>query len=133
MKIIKLSKISHNKIITIVGCGGNRDKTKRPIMGEISTNYSDYVIFTSDNPRFENPRKILKDITCKLDKKNYKIIVKRKKAIKRGIQMLSKNDILLLLGKGHEDYQVIKGKKRPFSDKNVVFKYIRRWYNVSVN
>ena len=126
-KIIKeMSKIDHNKIITIIGCGGNRDKSKRPIMGEIATNNSDYVIFTSDNPRFENPKKILKDITCKLDKKNYKIIKERKKAIKNAIQMLSKNDILLLLGKGHEDYQIIKNKKLPFSDKNVVLKYIRR-------
>ena len=126
-KIIKeVSKIPHNKIITIVGCGGNRDKRKRPIMGDIATTYSDFVIFTSDNPRYEKPRKILKNIICKLDNKNYKIIVKRKKAIKNGIQMLSKNDILLLLGKGHEDYQIIKDKKYPFSDKNIVLKYIRR-------
>mgnify|MGYP003306772759 CR=1 FL=1 len=126
-KIIKeVSKIPHNKVITIVGCGGNRDKTKRPIMGAIATNYSDYVIFTSDNPRYEKPKKILKDITCKLDNKNYKIVIKRKKAIKNAIQMLSKNDILLLLGKGHEEYQVIKDKRRPFSDKDVVLKYIRR-------
>ena len=79
-----------------------------------------------DNPRFENPKKILKDITCKLDKKNYKIIVKRKKAIKKGIQMLLKNDILLLLGKGHEDYQIIKNRQCSFSDKDVVLKFIRR-------
>ena len=126
-KIIKeVSKINHNRVITIIGCGGNRDKTKRPIMGDIATNYSDFVIFTSDNPRYEKPKKILKDITCKLDNKNYKIIVNRKKAIKRGIQMLEKNDILLLLGKGHEDYQIIKNKKYPFSDKNIVLKYIRR-------
>ena len=95
-------------------------------MGRINTLIFDYVIFTSDNPRFENPRKILKDITCKLDKKNYKIITKRKKAIKRGIQMLTKNDILLLLGKGHENYQIIKDKKIPFSDKDVVLDYLRR-------
>ena len=126
-KIIKeVSKINHNRVITIIGCGGNRDKTKRPIMGDIATNYSDFVIFTSDNPRYEKPKKILKDITCKLDNKNYKIIVNRKKAIKRGIQMLEKSDILLLLGKGHEDYQIIKNKKYPFSDKNIVLKYIRR-------
>ena len=126
-KIIKeVSKIKHNRVITIIGCGGNRDKTKRPIMGAIATTYSNFVIFTSDNPRYENPKKILKDITCKLDKKNYKIIVKREKAIKSGIQMLEKNDILLLLGKGHEDYQIIKNKKCPFSDKNIVLKYIRR-------
>ena len=126
-KIIKeVSKIPHNRIITIIGCGGNRDKTKRPIMGSIATTYSDFVIFTSDNPRFEKPRKILKDITCKLDKKNYKIVIMRKKAIKKGIQMLLKNDILLLLGKGHEDYQIIKNKKCSFSDKDVVLKFIRR-------
>ena len=123
--ITNVSKLSHNKIITLIGCGGNRDKTKRSIMGDIATKYSDYVMFTSDNPRFENPKKILKDITCKLDRKNYKIIVNRKKAIKKSIQMLSKNDILLLLGKGHEDYQVIKDKKIPFSDKEIVLKYLR--------
>ncbi len=126
-KIIKcVSSLPHNNIITLIGCGGNRDKTKRSIMGEISTNLSDYVVFTSDNPRYEKPKKILKDITCKLDKKNYKIIVNRKKAIKSSIQMLTKNDILLLLGKGHETYQIIRGKKIPFSDKQVVINYIRR-------
>ena len=123
--ITNVSKLEHNKIITLVGCGGNRDKTKRPIMGDIATSYSDYVIFTSDNPRDEKPRKILKDIVCKLDRKNYKIIVNREKAIKKSIQILSKNDILLLLGKGHEDYQIIKGKKIPFSDKEKVIKYLR--------
>lgn len=126
-KIIKaVSKLDHNEIITLVGCGGNRDKTKRSIMGDIATKYSDYVVFTSDNPRFEKPKNILKDITCKLDKKNYRIIVNRKKAIKKSIQMLTKNDILLLLGKGHEDYQIIKDKKISFSDKEIVQKYTRR-------
>ena len=123
--ITNVSKLPHNKIITLIGCGGNRDRTKRSIMGDIATKYSDYVIFTSDNPRNEKPRKILKDIVCKLDTKNYKIIVKREKAIKKSIQMLSKNDILLLLGKGHEDYQIIKDKKIPFSDKKKVLKYLR--------
>ena len=123
--ITNISKLPHNKIITLIGCGGNRDKTKRSIMGAIATKYSDYVVFTSDNPRYEKPKKILKDITCKLDKKNYKIIVNREKAIKKSIQMLSKNDILLLLGKGHEDYQIIKDKKIPFSDKEKVIKYLR--------
>ena len=77
------------------------------------------------NKSFDN-KKILKDITCKLDKKNYKIITKRKKAIIKGIQMLKNNDILLLLGKGHETYQIIKDKKIHFSDKDIVLKYIRR-------
>ena len=123
--ITNVSKLKHNRIITLIGCGGNRDKTKRSIMGDIATKYSDYVIFTSDNPRFEKPQKILKNITCKLDRKNYKIIVNREKAIKKSIQMLTKNDILLLLGKGHEDYQIIKDKKYPFSDKEKVIKYLR--------
>lgn len=123
--ITNVSKLNHNRIITLIGCGGNRDKTKRSIMGDIATKYSDRVVFTSDNPRYEKPKKILKDIVCKLDKKNYKIIVNREKAIKKSIQMLSKNDILLLLGKGHEDYQIIKDKKIPFSDKEKVMKYLR--------
>ena len=124
--ITEVSKLPHKRIITMIGCGGDRDKFKRPIMGEIATNYSDYVIFTTDNPRKENPKKILKDITCKLYRKNYKIIVKRKKAIKKCIQKLKKNDILLLLGKGHEEYQIIKDKKIFFSDKKEVLKYTRR-------
>ena len=123
--ITNVNKLEHGRIITLIGCGGNRDKTKRPIMGDIATRYSDFVIFTSDNPRFEKPKKILKDITCKLYTKNYKIIVNRKKAIKKSIQMLRKNDILLLLGKGHENYQIIKDKKIPFSDKEIVLKYLR--------
>lgn len=125
-KILKsVKKLEHNRIITLIGCGGNRDKTKRPIMGDIATKYSDFVIFTSDNPRYENPKTILKDITCKLDTKNYKIIINRKKAIKKSIQKLSKNDILLLLGKGHENYQIIRNKRRHFSDKETVLKYLR--------
>jgi UDP-N-acetylmuramoyl-L-alanyl-D-glutamate--2,6-diaminopimelate ligase len=123
--ITNVSKLPHGRIITLIGCGGNRDKTKRPIMGDIATKYSDFVLFTSDNPRFEKPKDILKDITCKLDTNNYKIIVNREKAIKKGVQMVKKNDILLLLGKGHEDYQIIKDKRRPFSDKQIVLKYLR--------
>ena len=95
-------------------------------MGDIATKYSDYVVFTSDNPRFENPDEILNDITCKLDKKNYEIIVNREKAINKSVQMLSKNDILLLLGKGHEDYQIIGNEKFSFKDKDKVIKFIRR-------
>ena len=124
--LTEVSKLPHNKIVTMIGCGGDRDKFKRPIMGDIATTYSDYVIFTSDNPRGEDPDLILNDITCKLYKKNYEIIENRKKAIKKSIQKLSKNDILLLLGKGHEEYQIIKNKKIYFSDKEEVLKYTRR-------
>ena len=126
-KIIDTVKmIKHNNLITLIGCGGNRDTTKRSIIGDIVTRKSNFVIFTSDNPRYEDPNKILCDITNKLDRKNYKKIVNRKKAIKKSIQMLSKNDILLLLGKGHESYQIIGNKKIPFNDKNIVLDIIGR-------
>lgn len=121
-----VSKIKHNKIITVIGCGGNRDKEKRSIIGDIVTKNSNYAIFTSDNPRYEDPIDILNDITCKLDNKNYEIIVNREESINKSIQMLSKNDILLLLGKGHENYQIIGNKKIPFNDKKTVLDITRR-------
>lgn len=117
-------KLNGNRIITIIGCGGNRDKGKRKMMGEISTNLSDYVVFTSDNPRFEDPEKIINDMINSLDKNNYEIESNREKAIKRGIQLLENNDILMVLGKGHEDYQIIGNKKIPFDDKKVVLENI---------
>ena len=127
LKIISAVKeLKPNKIITLIGCGGNRDKTKRPEMGQIATNLSDYVIFTSDNPRNENPNDILNDITSNLQTNNYEIIENRKKAIEKGIQILTNNDILLLLGKGHEDYQIIGNEKIHFDDKEIVLEVIRR-------
>ena len=121
-----VSNIKHNRIITLIGCGGNRDKEKRKLIGEIATNNSDYVFFTSDNPRLEDPNQILSDITCELYKNNYEIIVNREESINKSIQMLSKNDILLLLGKGHESYQIIGNEKIPFNDKETVLKIIGR-------
>ena len=116
----------HNKIITIIGCGGNRDKTKRPIMGELAVKNSNYVIFTNDNPRNENEKDIMKDITYNLDNNNYEIIFNREEAIKEGIEILTKNDILLILGKGHEKYQIIKNKKIHFDDKEIAIKYLNK-------
>lgn len=118
--IVATRDLKPNNIITIIGCGGNRDKTKRPEMGSIAHKLSDFVIFTSDNPRNENPMDIINDMIQKLDTKNYEIIVNRKEAIKKGIQMLNKNDILLVLGKGHENYQIINNEKLYFSDKDTV-------------
>ena len=123
-KIIK--SISGNNIITIIGCGGNRDKEKRKIMGNIATKNSSYVIFTSDNPRYENSIKIISDMLQGVDTSNYEIEINREKAILKGIQKLTKGDILLILGKGHEDYQEINGIKYHFNDKEIVNKYIRR-------
>ena len=112
------------KVITIVGCGGDRDPKKRPIMGEIATRLSDYVIFTNDNPRTEDEKNIMKDILAGVNKDNYRVIHDRREAIKNGLNMISENDTLLILGKGHEDYQIIGHKKIHLSDKEEVLNYI---------
>ncbi len=125
MKVINTCReLDVNKIITIIGCGGNRDKGKRPIMGDIATKLSDYVIFTSDNPRYEDPDKIIEDIVNNLDNNKYEIESNREIAIKKGIQLLSNDDILLVLGKGHEKYQIIKDTVIPFDDKLIVLENI---------
>lgn len=113
------------KVITIVGCGGDRDKTKRPIMGEIATRLSDYVILTNDNPRCENEKDIMNDIVSGITKDNYEIIYSRHDAIKKGIELLTDKDILLILGKGHEDYQIIGKEKIHFSDKECALDIIK--------
>lgn len=113
------------KVITIVGCGGDRDKTKRPIMGEIATRLSDYVILTNDNPRCEDEKDIMNDIVSGITKDNYEIIYNRHDAIKKGIELLTDKDILLILGKGHEDYQIIGKEKIHFSDKECALEIIK--------
>lgn len=124
-KVLELSNtIKEGKIITIIGCGGNRDKTKRPIMGSIATENSDYVIFTNDNPRMENPMDILNDIVKDLKYDNFEVMPDRNEAIKKGMDMLANKDILLILGKGHEEYQILGKEKFHFSDKESVLKNI---------
>lgn len=125
LKIINAVKeLKPNRIITIIGCGGDRDPFKRPIMSNIACTNSDWVIITNDNPRSENPNNIVSDMLHNLDKFNYEIILNRKNAIIKGIQMLDKNDILLVLGKGHENYQIINNKRYNFDDKEVVLENI---------
>lgn len=117
------NEVKKNKVITIIGCGGDRDPIKRPIMGEIATRLSDYVIFTDDNPRTEDPNKIMQDILSGVTKNNYEVIQDRKKAIKKGIDMLEKDDILLILGKGHENYQIIGREKIHLNDAEEVLNW----------
>ncbi len=123
--IKSVKEYAKGKIFTLVGCGGDRDKTKRPIMGKIATDNSDYVVFTSDNPRTEDPDAILNDIITGLKKDNYEVIPDRKDAIKKAISLLGENDILLVLGKGHEDYQIIGTEKIHLSDFEEVSKYVK--------
>lgn len=124
--ITSFSEGKKGRVITVVGCGGNRDVNKRPVIGEIATKYSDYVIFTNDNPRNEDPKQILEDITISITTRNYTIIEDRKKAIAKAMEMLSSDDIVLILGKGHEEYQIIKGEKIPYSDLKEVEKYTQK-------
>jgi len=120
---IRKLKKGFEKVITVVGCGGDRDKTKRPIMAEVACEHSDKVIFTSDNPRSEDPSQIIKDMEAGVGaaaRRKYISIVDRREAIKTAISLASKEDIILVAGKGHEKYQEIKGVKNHFDDKEVV-------------
>ena len=124
-KVLKtVRKIKNKKIITIIGCGGNRDKTKRPLMAKIACKYSSHVIFTNDNPRFEDEKEIMKDI-LRGAKGEYEVIYDRYDAIKKAISLLDKNMVLMILGKGHEDYQIIGNQKNHFSDYEVVKEIIK--------
>ena len=120
---IKKLRKGHEQIITVVGCGGDRDKAKRPVMAEVACEHSDKVILTSDNPRSEDPAEIIRDMEAGLGaaaKRKYISIVDRKEAIKAAISLAKQEDIILVAGKGHEKYQEIKGVKNHFDDKEVV-------------
>ncbi|HXB92771.1 MAG TPA: UDP-N-acetylmuramoyl-L-alanyl-D-glutamate--2,6-diaminopimelate ligase, partial [Puia sp.] len=120
--IQKLRK-GHEQIITVVGAGGDRDKTKRPLMGAAACEYSDKVIITSDNPRSEEPDQIIRDIEAGLNtaaRRKYISIADRKEAIRAAVSLAGAEDILLVAGKGHEKYQEIKGVKYPFDDKQIL-------------
>ena len=113
----------NEQLITIVGCGGDRDKTKRPVMAHIASSMSDKAIFTSDNPRSEVPEQIIEDMEKGVEPQNYKktlSIVDRKQAIKTAVQLAQPNDIILIAGKGHETYQEIKGERFHFDDMETV-------------
>ncbi|MBQ3930534.1 MAG: UDP-N-acetylmuramoyl-L-alanyl-D-glutamate--2,6-diaminopimelate ligase [Paludibacteraceae bacterium] len=119
---IRLENPKYGRLITVVGCGGNRDKGKRPIMAKTAAQKSDNVILTSDNPRFENPSDILKDMTAGLDEalmKKVLVIENREQAIKTARTIASANDIVLIAGKGHETYQDIQGVKHHFDDREI--------------
>ncbi len=123
--LLSFKETTKSRIITIVGCGGCRDSQKRPIIGIIATKYSDYVIFTNDNPRNEDPMTIINDMTALLTNTNYEVITDRKKAIFQGCSMLEKSDVLLVLGKGHESIQIINDQHIPYSDYDSIKEFIK--------
>ena len=129
LKVLEAAKeFKENKIICVFGCGGERDKTKRPIMGKIAGENADYCIITSDNPRHEDPVSILIETEAGIKETNckYEIIEDRYEAIKRAIEIYEENDIIVLAGKGHEDYQVIGDEKIHFDDREVASELIEK-------
>jgi UDP-N-acetylmuramoyl-L-alanyl-D-glutamate--2,6-diaminopimelate ligase len=123
----KLKPHKDSKLITVFGCGGDRDKTKRKIMGSIASNLSDIVIITDDNPRFENPDLIRADILSGIDyRKNIFEIPERKNAIYKAIEMMKENDILLIAGKGHEKFQLVEGQKIIFDEFEIIKNYLKK-------
>jgi len=119
--------LTKDRLISVFGCGGDRDKTKRPIMGKIASEYSDMTIITSDNPRTEDPSKIIDDILNGILKnKDYKIEPDRKNAIEYALNTAKKGDIVVIAGKGHEDYQILKDKTIHFDDSEIVREYFSR-------
>ncbi len=119
-----VNEMEHGKIITVFGCGGDRDKTKRPQMGKIAVDNSDMVIVTSDNPRTEEPGAIIEDIERGMEGKSYEVEVDRERAIKQAVFMVEKDDIIVIAGKGHEDYQILGREKIHFDDREMARKYI---------
>jgi len=129
LETINSIRTKNEELITVVGCGGDRDKTKRPKMGHIASALSTKVIFTSDNPRSEVPETIIEEIEKGVEPQNFKKIVSivdRKQAIKTACQLAQPNDIILIAGKGHETYQEIKGERFDFDDYKIVKEFLKQ-------
>ncbi len=129
LETINSIRTKNEELITVVGCGGDRDKTKRPKMGHIASALSTQVVFTSDNPRTENPETILNEVEAGVEPQNFKktvSITNRKQAIKTACQMAKPNDIILIAGKGHENYQEINGERFDFDDFKIVQELLKQ-------
>jgi len=125
-------RTGNEKVITVIGCGGNRDKGKRPEMAEIACKYSDKIIFTSDNPRDEDPKKIIEEMWKGVSGIHYKKvleIIDRKEAIKTACSLAKDKDIILIAGKGHETYQEMEGTRYPFDDKKILAEMFKLLYS----
>ena len=122
-----LSKAKKGNIITVFGCGGERDRTKRPLMGKVAERFSDYIILTNDNPRCEDSRKIINDIEeGMVNKEGHTVILDRHKAIEKALKKARDNDIVLIAGKGHEKEQIIGDSVIPFDDRKIAEEILRK-------
>ena len=124
-------QLEPHRLITVFGCGGNRDRTKRPLMGEAACKYSDVVILTTDNPRYEDPEAIIRDIEAGMSGTTYEVVLDRREAIHRAIALAQPGDMVMILGKGHEKYQEIQGKTYPFYDVEVAENALAEVLNIS--
>ncbi len=120
-------EFSSNRIITVFGCGGNRDRKKRPEMGAIAERLSDMVVVTTDNPRYEEAESIIRDILQGMKDSKHIVVEDRAQAIEKAVQMCKADDVLVIAGKGHEDYQEVKGKRLHFDDREVVREAIKKY------
>jgi UDP-N-acetylmuramoyl-L-alanyl-D-glutamate--2,6-diaminopimelate ligase len=127
--ILKTAReFTKGRLITVFGCGGDRDKTKRPIMGTIASSLSDMTVITSDNPRTENPETIIQDILEGVKNDNYVVIENRKEAIEKAIKIAKKDDVIVIAGKGHEDYQELKDRVIHFDEREVIAEIIKELF-----
>jgi UDP-N-acetylmuramoyl-L-alanyl-D-glutamate--2,6-diaminopimelate ligase len=132
LETIEHFRTGQEQVISVVGCGGDRDKTKRPLMAAVACKYSNKIIFTSDNPRSEDPMQIIKEMQLGVgvtDAKKTLVMVDREEAIKTACMLAKEKDIILVAGKGHENYQEIKGVKYPFDDKEVLTRMLKMFAN----
>lgn len=128
-KILKTCKeFTEGRLIGVFGCGGDRDKTKRPIMGKIGTDICDFCVITSDNPRTEEPMEIIRDILKGVERSNYVVEENRREAIKKSIVEAKKGDVIVIAGKGHEDYQVLKTGKIHFDEHEIVEEIVKELF-----
>lgn len=119
--ILKTAReFTKGRLISVFGCGGDRDRTKRPIMGQIGSELSDLAVITSDNPRSEEPHEIIKEILTGINKDNYLIIENRREAIKKAMEIAKKDDVIVVAGKGHEDYQILRDKTIHFDEREII-------------
>lgn len=131
--LMNFKEFAEKRIITVFGCGGDRDKSKRPLMGKVSSELSEYTIVTSDNPRSESPAEIAREVEkgISAEKRNYRIILDREKAVRAAIKMAEKGDIVLIAGKGHEVEQIIGNKRLRFNDYEVAADELKRRFKSS--
>ncbi len=132
LETIQHFRSGHEQVISVVGCGGDRDRTKRPLMAAVACKYSNKIIFTSDNPRSEDPMEIIREMqkgVGSTDAKKTLVMVDRAEAIKTACMLAKEKDIILVAGKGHENYQEIKGVKHPFDDKEVLAQMLKMFAN----